>query len=163
MRAGPWTPRLAAPDAVVDHSAQVRWPRLPPPTQAVQLLPSGSRFQTHWFLHHRSKSSQESTREPFFSYPAGTFLHAPGRQLLRSLHKGGTCSASRNRLCGSTSDFVHSSSEASAQGGYLWRLPMPLIHGQTSTATTLYSSIVVHSVQSLYISHYVYGNKPVLS
>ncbi len=47
----------------------------------------------------------------------GEVLHAPGRQLLRSLHKGGTRSASISRLWGSTSDLVHSSSEASAHGG----------------------------------------------
>jgi hypothetical protein len=40
---------------------------------------------------------------------------------------------------------------------------MPLVRGQTSTATTLYSITVVHCVQSLYISHYVYSNKTVLA
>jgi hypothetical protein len=51
-----------------------------------------------------------------FLLPAGRFLHAPGQQLLRSLNKGGICSASRNHLQGSTSDIVHSSPEASAPG-----------------------------------------------
>ncbi len=47
--------------------------RHPPPAQVVQLLPSRCCFQTHWFLHHHSRSSRESAREPFFSYPTGRF------------------------------------------------------------------------------------------
>ncbi len=34
----------------------------------------------------------------FFSYPAGRFLYALGRQLHRNLQKGGICSASGNHL-----------------------------------------------------------------
>ncbi len=41
--------------------------------------------------------------------------------------------------------------------------PAPLVHGQTRMASTLYSSAIVYCVQSLYISRYVYNNKPVLS
>jgi hypothetical protein len=108
-----------------------------PPTP-FQLLPNRSCSPTCWFLHHRSRSCLESTSEPFFSYPEGRFLQARGQQLLRSLHKGGTRSASGNRLPGSTSDFVCSSSETSARGGgALWRLPSPLVRGQSSTATVL--------------------------
>ncbi len=44
--ARPWTPCLAAHDAVADRQAQVRWPCRPPPAQAVQLAPSRSRSQT---------------------------------------------------------------------------------------------------------------------
>jgi hypothetical protein len=60
-------------------------------------------------------------------------------QLLRSLHKDGTRSASGNCLRGSTSDLVRSSSQANARGWgkALWRLPTPLVRGQTSTATVL--------------------------
>jgi hypothetical protein len=110
-------PSLAAPDFAAEHQAQEQQLHQPPPSQVVQLLPSGSHFQTRWFLHHRSRSSRESAGEPFFSYPAGRFLHAPGRQLFRSLHKGGTRSTSGNRLQGLTSDLIRSSSKASAQGG----------------------------------------------
>ncbi len=107
------------------------------------------------------RSSQESAQELL---PCGEDFACPGPQLLCSLHKGGTRSASRNRLQGLTSDLVCSSSEASAQGGALWRLPMPLVRGQTQHGnSTLYSITVVHCVQSLYINRYVYSSKPVLS
>jgi hypothetical protein len=130
-------------------------------TQAVQLLPSWSHFQTRWSLHHCSRSSQESPRKPL---PRGEVFECPGPQLIRSLHKGGTHSASGNRLQGLTSDLVHSSSEASAQGGALWRLPTPLVRGQTRHGnSTFYSITVVHCVKSLYINRYVYSSKPVLS
>ncbi len=109
-RAWPWTPCLAALDTAADHRAQARWQQQLPPAQEVQLLPSASRFQTRWFLHHSSRISRESAGEPFFSYPAGRFLHAPGWQVHRSLHKGSPRSARGNHLRGSTSDLIRSSS-----------------------------------------------------
>jgi hypothetical protein len=99
-------------------------------------------------LHHHSRSSQEFAWELFFPYPAGRFLHAPGRQLLRSLHKSGLSIATGNYLRGSTSDLVRSSPEAIARGGTLWGLPTPLVHGYTQhRCSTTYSSTVVHCVQ----------------
>ncbi len=153
MHAQLLTPRLAAPDTVADPQAQERWQCRLPPAQVVQLLPNGSRYQTDWSLHHRSRSSGESTREPFFSYPAGRFLHALGQQLLRSLHRGGTCSASRNRLQGSTSDLIRSSSEASAWEGALRRLPRLLVHGKDSMATALRTPAPLYTVNS-----HIYSN-----
>ncbi len=53
------------------------------------------------YLLVSSPSQQEHQRirsGTVFSYPTGRFLHAPGWQLLCSLYKGGTHSASINRL-----------------------------------------------------------------
>jgi hypothetical protein len=129
-----------------------------------QITIGGSCSQTCWYLHHHSRSSQEFAWELLFSYPAGRFLHAPGSQLLRSLHKSGLSIATGNYLRGSTSDLVRSSPKAIARGGTLWGLPMPLVHGYTQhRCSTMYSSTVVHCVQSLYINHHVCSNKLVLS
>ncbi len=76
-----------------DPRAQARRTHQPPHIQAVQLPPSWSCFQTCC-----SRSSQKYGWEPIFSYPAGRFLHALGRQLLHSLHGHDIRSASRNRL-----------------------------------------------------------------
>jgi hypothetical protein len=46
---------------------------------------------------------------------------------------------------------------------HLWMLPTPLISGQTVGNGTLYSSTLVHSVQSMYLSCYAFSNKAVLS
>jgi hypothetical protein len=85
-----------------------------------------------------SRSDSERRSSPW----AASSVHGYERhawQLLRSLYKGGTRSASGNRLRGSTSDLVRSSSQANARrwGKALWRLPTPLVRGQTSTATVL--------------------------
>ncbi len=77
----------------------------------------------------------------FSCTPRGA-LHALGQQLLSSLHKVSTCSASGNRL--STSDLIRSSPEASAWGGALWRLPTPLVCGQPQHGdSSSFSSIIV--------------------
>ncbi len=72
--AQPWTPCLVVHDAAADPRARAWWPCQPPPTQAVQLPPSRYHSQAHWYLHHPSRSSQEFTRELFFSYPTGRFF-----------------------------------------------------------------------------------------
>ncbi len=137
----PWRPRLAAPNASTDRWAQARQPHRLLPTQAVQLLPSWSHLQTRWSLHHRSRSSRESTQE-----------------LLRSLHKGGSCSTSGNCLQGWTFDLVGSSSEASAGGEpfggclRLWFVARSITATVLCTPAPFYS---VYTVQSLYINRYV--------
>jgi hypothetical protein len=73
-----------------------------------------------------ARAAENPPRNSFF-LPRRKIFTRPGPALLRSLHKGGTCSASGNHLRGSTSDLVRSSSEASVRGGALWRLPTPLV------------------------------------
>jgi hypothetical protein len=73
-------------------SARLVW------VQAVQLLPSRSRSQTCWYLHHHSRRSREFARKPFFSNPAGSFFPALGQQPLRILRKSSMCNASGHCL-----------------------------------------------------------------
>ncbi len=51
---------------------------VPPPTQAVQLLLAGSHSQTHWSLHHRSRSIREFTQGTVFILPQGKIFARPG-------------------------------------------------------------------------------------
>jgi hypothetical protein len=85
--ARPWMPRLAAHVAAADR--QVR-------TQAVLPQPSGSRFQTRWFLHLNLRRHHETVPEPF-SYPARRFLHAQDRRHLHRCHIRGTRPVNRHR------------------------------------------------------------------
>ncbi len=62
----PRMPHLAARAAAEDHRVR---------TQVVLPKPSGSRFQTRWFLHLPIRRCQETVPEPF-SYPTKRFLHA---------------------------------------------------------------------------------------
>ena len=79
--ARPRTPRLAARVAAADRLARA---------QAVWPQPSGSRFQTRWYLHlHLHRRRRATVPEPF-SYPARRFLHARDRRRLHSLHRRGT-------------------------------------------------------------------------
>jgi hypothetical protein len=71
--ARPRTPRLAT--RVAAAGRRVR-------TQAALLPPSGSRFQTRWFLHLPSRRRHEMVPEPF-SYPAR-------RRCLHRCHRRGT-------------------------------------------------------------------------
>jgi hypothetical protein len=87
-------------------------------------------------------AAENLPQELFFSYPTGSFLHAPGWQLLRSLHK--SSNASGNRLRGSISYLVHSSPETSARGelcgGYLrpWFVANPRMATVLRTPAPLY-------------------------
>ncbi len=74
------TPSLAACVTAADRQAHA---------QAVLPQPSGSRFQTHWFLH-LLLPWRHPVPDPF-SYTARRFLHARDRQCLHSLHKRSTC------------------------------------------------------------------------
>jgi hypothetical protein len=65
--ARPQTPCLAAGIAVADRRVR---------TQAVLPQPSGSRFQTRWFLHLQFRCRHETVLEPF-SYPSRRFC-TPG-------------------------------------------------------------------------------------
>jgi hypothetical protein len=76
------TPRLAARVAGADHWAH---------TQAVLSQPSGSRFQTRWFLHLLILRCHHKTVPEPFSYPARRFFRTRDRQLHHSLHRRGTC------------------------------------------------------------------------
>jgi hypothetical protein len=75
-----WTPRLAARVAAADRRVH---------TQAVLPQPSGSRFQTRWFLHLPLRRCHETVPEPF-SYPARRFLHARDRRRLHRCHRRST-------------------------------------------------------------------------
>ncbi len=127
-------------------------PRLPRRSSCFQ---AGLVFRPTGFLTIPAGAAENSPRNRFFSYPEGRFLHTPGWQLLRSLHKGGTYSANGNLQWGSTSELVRSSSKASTQGGSPVEAAYAPGSWPDSTATTLYSSTIVHCVQSLYISHYI--------
>jgi hypothetical protein len=83
-----------------------------------------------------------------FLLPRGKFLHAPGRQLLRNLHKGGTYSASGNRLRGSTSGLVHSSAKASARGGAPVEAAYAPPMARPSMATVLCTPAQLYTVYS---------------
>ncbi len=75
-----WTACLAARVAAAHHRVR---------TQAVLPQPSGSRFQTRWFLHLFFQHCHEAVLEPF-SYPARRFLHARGRRRNHRCHRRGT-------------------------------------------------------------------------
>jgi hypothetical protein len=93
--ARPRTPRLAA--RVVAADCRVR-------TQAVLPQPSGSRFQTCWFLHLPLRLRHETVPEPF-SYPARRFLNARDRRRHHLCHRRGTCPINGHRHRGWTSDL----------------------------------------------------------
>jgi hypothetical protein len=78
--ARPQTPRLAAHVAAID--CQVC-------TQAVLPQPSGSCFQTHWYLHLLLRHCDEMVPKPF-SYLARKFLHARDRRCHHRCHRRGT-------------------------------------------------------------------------
>jgi hypothetical protein len=81
------TPSLAARVTMADR--QVR-------DQAALLQPTGSCFQTRWFLHLLLRHHHETVSEPF-SYPARRFLHARARRRLLSLHRRGTSPSNWHR------------------------------------------------------------------
>jgi hypothetical protein len=82
------TPRLTARVTVADH-----WAR----AQVVLPQPSGSRFQTHWFLHLLLLRCRRKTVPEPFSYPVRRFLHARDWWRLHSLHRRGTRPVNRHR------------------------------------------------------------------
>jgi hypothetical protein len=75
-----------------------------------------------------------------------------GRQLLHSLYRSVICNASGNRLQGSISDLFRSSPEACARGSSVEAAYALVSSWFKHGISTLYSSIVVHCVQSLYIN-----------
>jgi hypothetical protein len=93
------TPRLAALVAAADRRAHV---------QVALPQPSGSHFQTRWFLRlllHRRR--HKTVPEPF-SYPARRFLHARDLRCLHSPHRRCTCPVRGHRPRGWTSDLFFS-------------------------------------------------------
>jgi hypothetical protein len=140
------TPSLAACIAAADRRACV---------QAVLPQPSGSRFQTHWFLHLLLPWHCNEMVLELFSFLARRFLHARDRQRLHSLHKRCTCP-----LMGTTPEVgpLTSSppSQGQSSGGALWSAVYTPGDGQTSPA---YSSQPVHY---LYINQLLSVNKLVL-
>jgi hypothetical protein len=64
--------------------------------QAVLLQPSGSHFQTHWFLHLLLLRRRHKTVLEPFSYLVRRFLHARDRWHLHSLHRRGTRPVNRH-------------------------------------------------------------------
>jgi hypothetical protein len=83
-----WTPRLAAHITAADRGARA---------QAVLLQPSGSHFQTRWFLHLLLLRRRHKTVLEPFSYLVRRFLHARDRWHLHSLHRRGTRPVNRHR------------------------------------------------------------------
>jgi hypothetical protein len=90
--ARPRTPRLAAYVAAADRLVR---------TEAALPQPSGSRFQTPWFLHLPFRRHHETVLEPF-SYPARRFLHA---RRLHRCHRHSTHPVNGHRQRGWTSDL----------------------------------------------------------
>jgi hypothetical protein len=86
-------PRLAARVAAVDHRLRTVLPQ-----------PSGSRFQTRWFLHLPLRRRHETVPEPF-SYPARRFLHAQEWRRHHRCHRCGTHPVNVHRHRGWTSDL----------------------------------------------------------
>jgi hypothetical protein len=124
--------------------------------QAASPQPSGSRFQTRWFLRFLLPRHRHETVPKPFSYPAGGFCTPGDRRRLHSLHRRGTRPINRHRPEGWTSDLV-SSQLRPELGGALWRATYAPGDSQTSPA---YSS---QSVQCLNINHLLSVNKLVLS
>jgi hypothetical protein len=93
--ARPRTPSLAVCVTAADC-----WVR----AQSVLPQPSGSRFQTRWFLHLLLWHCHETVPEPF-SYPARRFLHARDRQRHHRFHRRSTRPINRHRPRGWTSDL----------------------------------------------------------
>ncbi len=96
--AWPRTPHLAARVAATD--CQVR-------TQEIPRQPSGSRFQTRWFLHLPLRRRHETVPEPF-SNPARRFLHTRDRRRHHRCHRRGTHPVNGHRHRGWTSDLFSS-------------------------------------------------------
>ena len=97
--ARPQTPSLAARVAAAGRRARA---------EAVWPQPSGSRFQTRWYLHlHPHRRRHAMVPEPF-SYPARRFLHARDRRRLHRCHRRGTRPVNGHRPRGWTSDLCSS-------------------------------------------------------
>jgi hypothetical protein len=93
--AWPRTPHLAA--RVAGAGRRVRTLAALPP-------PSGSRFQTRWFLHLPPRRRHQTVPEPF-SYPARRFVHARDRRRLHRCHRRGTRPVNGHCPRGWTSDL----------------------------------------------------------
>ncbi len=91
-------PRLAASIAVADH--QLR-------TRVVLPQPSGSRFETHWFVHLPIRRCHETVPEPL-SYPARRFFHAQDQRHHHRCHRRSTHPVNGHRHRGWTPDLFSS-------------------------------------------------------
>jgi hypothetical protein len=91
-----WTPCLAVHDAVAD-----RWAS----TQAAPPPPSGSHFQTRWFLHLLLLRCRQATVQELFFQSQTGFLHALDRRRHPCLYSSGTRTVSGHRHRGWTSDL----------------------------------------------------------
>jgi hypothetical protein len=144
----PWTRRLAAHVAAADRRVR---------TQVVLPQPSGSRFQTRWFLHLPLRRRHETVPEPF-SYPARRILHAWDRRHLHRCHS--TLPINGHRHEGWTSDLFSSQPRPELGGSPVDTCLHPWL--AVRQLGVLQQHWTVH-VQCLYISCYVTVNKPVLS
>jgi hypothetical protein len=127
-------PRLAARVAAADSRARA---------QPALLQPSGSRFQTRWFLHLLILRRCHKTVPELFSYPARRFLHAG---------TGGAFTASTDAVpvpsMGTAQEdrplTSSPSSRGQSSGGVLWRAVYTPGDHQTSRvySTSLYSTCV---------------------
>jgi hypothetical protein len=115
----------AAPTPSLSESGRVtRWSRLRPRTpclaacvttadrrvhaQAFLPQPTGSRFQTRWFLHLPLLRRHHATVLEPFCYPVRRYLHARDRGPLHSLHRRGTRFVNGHRPRDWTSDLFSS-------------------------------------------------------
>ncbi len=96
--AGQWTPSLVAHIIAADRRVLAR---------AGLPQPSGSRFQTCWFLRRSLQRHHKMVPEPF-SYPARRFLHPQDWRRLYSLPRCCTRPVNGQRQRGWTSDLFSS-------------------------------------------------------
>ncbi len=130
------TPRLAVRGAAANRRASA---------QVVPSLPSGSHFQTRWYLHLLPSGATKRWSRNHFSSHGPVFLRTLDRQCHHRLHSSGTHTASGHCRGGWTSDLSS------------FR-PTPELGGspvETSSACLC--------VYLLYINAYVSQNKQVLS
>jgi hypothetical protein len=147
-----WMPHLAIRDSSAHQRASA---------QAVLPPPSGSRFQTRWFLHLLPRWRQTTVQELFFRLRTG-FLHALDRQCHPGLHSSGTPAPLAVTVSESGPLTSPPAGRRQSAGVALWRPAMPLVDGQTSWPCTLATLYTVYS-PCICISCYVLSNKLVLS
>jgi hypothetical protein len=108
---------------------------------AVLLQPSGSRFQTCWFLHLPLRRRHETVPEPF-SYQARRFLHARDWRRHHRCHRRGTRPVNGHRHRGWTSDLFSSRPRPELRGSpvdtCVVRTPLATVRPVGCTPPTLY-------------------------
>jgi hypothetical protein len=125
------TPSLAASNTAADPRA---------PAQAVLPQPSGSHFQTCWYLHLPLWRRLKTVPEPF-SHPARRFLHTQDRRRHQRGHRRGTRPVNGHRHRGWTSDLFSFQPRPELGGNHLLH-PWSTIRPVGCTPVTLYSTCI---------------------